>query len=140
MLGSFGILLLISFIISVLFGLTVIINSILDLSVRNIVAENKISILKGAVSLGNESYSPNPFEIKIGKKITWINNDMVIHTVTSGVSVNDSNAGKVFDSGLIRPGNIFNYTVSDLEIGSKGTINYFCKVHPNMTAKIFFSE
>lgn len=65
---------------------------------------------------------------------------MVIHTVTSGAPINNSNAGNLFDSGLIRPGNIFNYTLSDSEIGSKGIIKYFCKVHPNMTGKIFYSE
>lgn len=140
MLGSFGKLLLLSFILSVLFGLTVIFNSMLDLSFTSVVTENKVSIVRDAATLGNESYSPNPVDITEGDMITWINNDIVIHTVTSGSPIDSKNNGKIFDSGLLRPGNIFNYTFSDFKSSSPGIINYFCKVHPSMLGKIDLSK
>lgn len=140
MLGSFGKLLVISFVISVLFSLTVIINTMVNLSFKPVVAENKVSIVKNAATLANEAYSPNPVDIKEGDIITWVNKDIVIHTVTSGNPINDTNAGKIFDSGLLNPGEIFNYTIRDIEIYSKETINYYCKVHPVMTGKINLFE
>nr|MDQ3853004.1 hypothetical protein [Thermoproteota archaeon] len=44
----------------------------------------KVFIHKGAALLGANAFSPNPVQIKRGGSITWINDDIVTHTITSG--------------------------------------------------------
>ena len=61
--------------------------------------EWKVSIVKGATTLNDKAFSPNPLKIKAGNTITWINKDNTIHTVTSG-KPNSPDAGQIFDSGL----------------------------------------
>jgi plastocyanin len=41
-----------------------------------------VSIVPGVTGLENMAYQPNTIKIKIGQTITWINNDLSIHTVT----------------------------------------------------------
>jgi plastocyanin len=136
---SFGKILIISAIVSFLFSFWVLANTMLNLSIKTVKTENQVFIVEGAVNLGNESYKPNPINITKGDTITWINNDIVIHTVTSG-SANSKNIGKIFDSGLIRPGDTFNFTVSNEKINNTSIIDYFCEVHPSMVAKIYISS
>src|SRR6478735_4905377 len=59
----------------------------------------EISIVKGATTLSDKAFSPNPLKIKVGSTITWINKDNTIHTVSSG-TLNSPQAGQLFDSGL----------------------------------------
>ena len=68
-------------------------------------------------------YDPSPINLPIGSTVTWINNDAVLHTVTSF-------AGS-FDSGIIPPGEKFTYTFSEM-----GYYTYYCRLHPNMNGVI----
>ena len=43
-----------------------------------------VSIVPEATGLEDKAYHPNPIKIKVGETITWINNDLSIHTVTEG--------------------------------------------------------
>jgi plastocyanin len=95
------------------------------------VAGLKVSIVPNAGAMGDKAFSPNPIDIKAGNTVTWINNDVGSHTVTSGSSANDTNLGKQFDSGLIGPKQIFTQTFK-----SSGEFNYFCQIHPTMVGKI----
>ena len=45
----------------------------------------QVSIVKGAATLNNKAFSPNPLKVKVGSTVTWINNDNNIHSVTSGI-------------------------------------------------------
>ncbi|HMK25975.1 MAG TPA: plastocyanin/azurin family copper-binding protein [Chitinophagaceae bacterium] len=58
-----------------------------------------------------------------GSKVTWINDDNMVHTVTA----NDAS----FNSGDINPGGSFSYTFN-----STGTYNYHCTHHAGMTAVV----
>ncbi len=78
----------------------------------------------------NNCFSPNPLNVAPGTTVTWTNNDQVSHTITSG-KVSDSNAGSLFDSGLVKPGNTFQFTFA-----TAGTVNYFCTVHPWMIGQV----
>ncbi len=71
-------------------------------------------------------FDPKEIHIIQNSLVTWINNDNVSHTVTSGDPQQGAN-GK-FDSGLIKPGKEFSYTFTEI-----GTFNYYCQVHPAMT-------
>jgi nitrite reductase (NO-forming) len=104
-----------------------------NLSTPNNTRTSEVLITKGAATLGNKSYSPNPITIKVGTTVKWNNIDSNMHTVTSGVP-NTVNAGELFDSGLtalIMPSKTYSY-----KFMSPGEFTYFCRVHPTMVGKI----
>ena len=91
-----------------------------------------MTIVKGATTLGDKSYSPNPITVKVGNVMTWKNHDSTIHTVTSGTP-NSPEAGEAFDSGLtslIMPSKISH------KLSNAGEFPYFCRIHPNMVGKV----
>jgi aldose sugar dehydrogenase len=90
-----------------------------------------VSIVTDAAIMGDNAFQPNPLTIKVGDNVTWINNDTVMHTVTSGSGPNDPNEGKQFNSGLLAEGQAVIHTFKRV-----GEFNYFCLVHPNMIGKI----
>jgi plastocyanin len=91
---------------------------------------NNISIVSEDTGLENLAYHQNPAKIKVCETITWINNDLSIHTVTEGnPSINVSANG--FDSGLISPEETFQHTFDKV-----GNIEYHCALHPTMLGKI----
>ena len=76
-----------------------------------------------SVTIANLAFSPATLTAKPGTKVTWTNNDSVIHTVTSDTGV--------FNSGNIAPGSTFSYTFN-----SAGSYAYHCTIHPNMKGTI----
>lgn len=91
-----------------------------------------ISILAGSSISGNPDYSPDVAQVPLGNIIEWTNNDNTMHTVTSIVD-----ADYTFDSGMINPGESYQIDTSVL---SAGTYEYFCLVHPWMTASFVLGE
>jgi nitrite reductase (NO-forming) len=94
---------------------------------------SKVSVVKGATTLGDKAYSPNHIRIKAGGTVTWNNNDNIVHTVTSGTP-NSPNAGEAFDSGLtslVMPSKEFSHKFTDT-----GQFSYFCRIHPTMVGTI----
>ena len=79
--------------------------------------------------IGQIYFDPNHIEIEIGTTVKWINNDEVVHTVTSGTPENGPSS--IFDSSMMNPGSSFEYTFN-----SAGTFDYFCMVHPWMTGSV----
>jgi plastocyanin len=92
-------------------------------------AANKVTVNIVGVK-GDTSYQPNPISIKRGQTVTWLNGDVVSHTVTSGTD-NDVNAGKQFDSKAILAGQSYSRTFS-----KSGTYEYYCFYHPSMVGEI----
>ena len=78
------------------------------------------------VEMKDINYVPAQVTIPAGTTIQWTNNDSVAHTVTKG-----DGPGPKFDSKTIDQGDTFerNFT-------NKGTINYFCTIHPNQKGTI----
>ena len=68
----------------------------------------------------------NPMEITIqaGESVTWTNQDIDLHTVTSG-NPGDGDLGAIFDSDLLSQGGTFTHTFNDA-----GEFVYFCETHP----------
>lgn len=91
-----------------------------------------ISILKGSATQGNPDYEPDEAHVPHGNVIEWVNNDDVSHTVTSS-----ADAGATFDSSLIDAGATFKLETADMELGK---YDYFCIVHPWMTASFTLEE
>jgi len=75
------------------------------------------------IKIDNFSFMPQDTTVAPGTTVTWINRDDVPHTVVS-------TAGK-FKSKALDTDDKFSFT-----FGEPGTYEYFCSVHPKMTAKI----
>jgi plastocyanin len=75
------------------------------------------------IKIDNFTFGPTSLTVASGTTVTWINNDDVPHTVVSD--------DKVFRSQALDTDDKFSYTFT-----KPGTYNYFCSVHPKMTAKI----
>jgi plastocyanin len=75
------------------------------------------------VDIVNFVYSPNEITIPTGTTVIWLNNDSVIHTVTSDDGI--------FDSDSLPGGATFSFTFS-----KSGIYPYHCIPHPYMKATI----
>jgi plastocyanin len=91
-----------------------------------------IQIVEGAYS-GTipESFRPSTITITPGTSLTWTNDDIETHTVTSGDLESGSPTGKLFDSEYLAPGKTYEHVFSD-----KGIFDYFCSLHPFMKGSI----
>ena len=67
-------------------------------------------------------YVPAEITAKIGDTVEWINNDILVHTATA--TNGDWNV-------VIAP-----KKMEPLVLKKAGTIDYFCKYHPNMKGRI----
>ena len=77
------------------------------------------------VKIDNFSFSPANLTVAVGTTVTWINRDDIPHVVVS------SDDPRAFKSKALDTDDKFSYTFT-----KPGTYNYFCSVHPKMTAKI----
>ena len=97
----------------------------------------QVSIARGSASPGcektNECYLPNSVSVNEHSSVTWTNNDMAVHTATSGIPSDGPNG--IFNSGLISPGKTFTNQFDD-----EGTFDYYCIAHPWMTGKVIVLE
>lgn len=76
-------------------------------------------------------YTPDMITINVGDTIEWINNSLLVHTVTADPklaakldNVNLPKEAKPFDSGDIAPGGIYEH-----KFNVQGHYRYFCKPH-----------
>jgi len=75
------------------------------------------------VKIDNFSFEPREITVAPGTTVTWTNADDVPHTVVS----NDEK----FKSKALDTDDKFSFTFS-----APGTYEYYCSVHPKMTAKV----
>jgi len=75
-----------------------------------------ITISKG--SQGNTIYNPQRTTINTGEEILIVNNSSSPHSVTNGNGIDDPLAGKLFDTGIIKPGGYTEYVASNLQPGN----------------------
>jgi len=94
-----------------------------------------VSIPEGVGVLGceetNECYSPYEVSVAVGATVTWSNDDVAVHTVTSGKKMIHD---ELFDSSIFMSGKTFEFTFADV-----GDYDYFCLVHPWMTGIVHVS-
>jgi len=76
----------------------------------------------------NSCYLPSIITIKQGQQVTWSNEDVAFHTVTSGLYDEPSD---LFDSGHLDPEQKFIVSFDE-----RGTFDYFCTLHPWMAGKV----
>jgi plastocyanin len=75
----------------------------------------------GTVKMAGLAFAPGTLTVARGSTVVFDNDDTAPHTVTA-------RSGGV-DSGLLDPGKQFSLAVGD-------GFDYFCSIHPSMTAKI----
>jgi plastocyanin len=75
----------------------------------------------GTVKMAGLSFAPGTLTVARGTTVVFDNDDTAPHTVTA-------RSGGV-DSGVLDPGKQFSLTVTE-------GFDYFCSIHPSMTAKI----
>ena len=80
------------------------------------------------ITIQTFQFRPSALEIRAGTKVTWINQDEITHTVTSGTPENRNGR---FDSPLEGKGAAFS-TILD----RPGTYTYFCNRHQSMRGEI----
>ena len=87
--------------------------------------------MPGASSPSNGKYfAPESIAIPKGTNVTWTNDDITLHTVTSG-SPEAGTSGSEFDSSYLAAGKIFQH-----QFNTAGTFDYYCTLHPFMTGNV----
>lgn len=76
----------------------------------------------------NSCYIPTVITIQKGQQVTWLNDDVAFHSVTSGFYDQPS---ALFDSGHLDPGQKFS-----VSFDQEGVYDYFCTLHPWMAGKV----
>jgi len=87
------------------------------------------------------AFAPSQLEVEVGTKVTWVNEDDVDHTVTSGIQRKQGVPGVekdkpaqpdgTFDENLPGRADTFGFTFDE-----PGTYAYFCDVHASMTGEV----
>ncbi len=78
---------------------------------------------RAEVSISNFAFDPQELRIRVGTTVEWTNKDTAPHTVTA----NDDS----FRSDVLEFGGTYSH-----QFNTAGSFDYFCEVHPNMTAKV----
>ena len=73
-------------------------------------------------------YTPSKIVIKQGGSVTWVNEDVAFHSVTSGYYDEPS---EIFDSDYLDPEESFTFIFENI-----GTYDYFCTLHPWMKGQV----
>ena len=73
-------------------------------------------------------YVPSKIVIKQGNSVTWVNEDVAFHSVTSGYYDEPS---EIFDSGYLDPEESFTFVFENI-----GIYDYFCTLHPWMKGQV----
>lgn len=76
------------------------------------------------VTMKGIAYNPKTVAVRPGQKITWVNDDDVLHDVVS-------TSGERIESELFSKGKSFSFTPT-----RTGTIQYLCTIHPGMEGTV----
>lgn len=76
------------------------------------------------IHMQNIQFNPKSQTVKVGQKVTWVNDDSVDHNVTA-------KSGASFQSSTFGQGQSFSFTPT-----KPGTVSYVCTIHPGMTGTL----
>jgi len=80
-----------------------------------------------------ECFLPQQINISLGSEVTWINEDSVAHTVTSGTPSGGPDG--FFDGTLYRTNSGFSHQFSE-----QGEFRYYCELHPWATGLVIVTK
>lgn len=75
------------------------------------------------VEISDLAFSPVKINARVGDTVQWVNNDIVDHTATA-------TKGGDWDVMIVAG------KLAELQLTREGEIDYFCRLHPFMKAKI----
>ena len=87
--------------------------------VEQVVADESTHVIE----IHKMKFQTKMLNVKVGDTVTWINKDIVPHTVTA--------SDKSWDSGRLKKGESFTLTVTD-----QTKLDYYCFYHRQMKAKL----
>lgn len=80
------------------------------------------------VNIKNFSFNPSVLTVKVGTKVTWVNNDSAPHTITS-------DSDNLLNSPTLSPGQSFSFIFTNAIAE-----NYHCTIHPIMKGSIIVQD
>lgn len=80
------------------------------------------------VTIDNFTFGPKVLTVKAGTTVTWVNGDDIPHSIVDKTR-------KVFRSKVLDTDDSFSFTFME-----PGTYDYFCGLHPHMTAQIIVTR
>lgn len=88
-------------------------------------AETRIQapVTEHIVTIEGMQFTPATLTVNVGDTVTWVNKDLVPHTVSA--------VAKTFDSGVIAAGASWTY-----HVGVAGSSAYACLFHPTMVGTL----
>ena len=96
---------------------------LLAAAITRAATDSKQSAKETRIEIKDFSFQPKLVTVPVGAKVVWVNKDEEPHTVVS--------TDKTFLSRALDTDDTFAFTFN-----MPGTYEYFCSVHPRMTAKI----
>ena len=78
-----------------------------------------------SIDMKNIQFDPKEQTVKVGEKVTWVNQDDVDHNVVTTEGVDD------FESKNFGKGGTYSYTAT-----KAGKIEYTCTLHPGMDGEL----
>jgi len=98
-----------------------------DLTIKgDVIMPTKVS--RPGCEENDRCYIPSVIVIEKGKQITWVNEDLAFHSITSGYYGTPT---ELFDSGHLDPFESYTLTFDET-----GTYDYFCTLHPWMKGQV----
>ena len=79
-------------------------------------------------------------QLSIDNHVIWKNVDETAHTVTPDHRYTDSYSGNFGSTGVILPGEEYEFLFTDAPPNTPVTIEYHCEPHPWMTGKVVVSK
>ena len=93
----------------------------------------EVKILAGSATQGNPDYEPDAATATSDALVTWVNEDTVPHTATSGSGPQDPESAQLFDTSIIMAGETASVPAEQMGAGEHP---YHCTVHPFMQGTI----
>ena len=93
----------------------------------------EVKILAGSATQGNPDYEPDASTATSDALVTWVNEDTVPHTATSGSGPQDPESAQLFDTSIIMAGESASVPAEQMGAGEHP---YYCTVHPFMQGTI----
>jgi plastocyanin len=88
-----------------------------------VLASHSAASAEAVVKIENFTFDPPVLEVEVGTKVTWRNEDDIVHVIKE--------KDGAFHSDVLDTDGTFSQTFD-----RAGTVDYFCAIHPHMTGKI----
>jgi plastocyanin len=95
---------------------------------QEVVAQEPVQeVAEKTISVNSAAYDPEVLTVKVGTKVTWVNDDLEAHSATA-----DDGS---FDTGVLQAGE-----KATITFDKPGTYGYYCIPHPYLRGTIVVEE